>query len=120
MEDSAAEFISWDPNPVTKGELQQLLDTYDSDKEKLLAELKPMFEKRIAFGTAGLRAKMSPGYSRMNDLIVLQTSQGLLSYLAAQLGEDAAQKRGRYIEYRIILHISSLIINKHPSDYTHL
>ena len=94
MEELATQFISWDPNPVTRGQLQNLVDTYAHDKDKLLKELKPMFDKRIAFGTAGLRARMAPGYSRMNDLIILQTSQGLLSYLASQLGEDVAQKRG--------------------------
>ena len=95
MEEQAAQFIAWDPNPYTRDQLQKLLDTYSNDKDSLLAELKPMFEKRIAFGTAGLRAKMAPGYSRMNDLIILQTSQGLLTYLASQMGEDVAQKRGR-------------------------
>ena len=94
MEEEAAQFVAWDPNPVTRGQLQKLLDTFANDKDKLLTELKPLFQKRIAFGTAGLRARMAPGYSRMNDLIILQTSQGLLSYLASQLGEGIAQERG--------------------------
>lgn len=37
--------------------------------------------KRMPFGTAGLRAEMGPGYSRINDLTVVQTTQGLCAYL---------------------------------------
>lgn len=32
-------------------------------------------------GTAGLRGKMGPGFNRMNDVTVQQTSQGLCRYL---------------------------------------
>lgn len=35
---------------------------------------------RAQFGTAGIRGKMEPGWSNMNDLIVIQTSQGLCTY----------------------------------------
>lgn len=36
---------------------------------------------KLTFGTAGLRARMGPGYDRMNCLTVLQTTQGLAAYL---------------------------------------
>ena len=39
---------------------------------------------RIAFGTAGLRAQVGAGYARMNDLIVLQTTKGLASWVLRQ------------------------------------
>lgn len=38
---------------------------------------------RLSFGTAGLRGEMGPGTSRMNDLVVVQTTQGLASYIEA-------------------------------------
>ncbi|KNZ45947.1 hypothetical protein VP01_768g11 [Puccinia sorghi] len=44
-------------------------------------ELASRLCKRIKFGTAGLRAQMSAGFSRMNDVTVIQTSQGLAAYL---------------------------------------
>ena len=98
--DSANQFVSWDPNETTKQELQNLLLSSSSSPADVQEKaLKPLFGKRIAFGTAGLRAGMGPGYSRMNDLIILQTSQGLVSYLSDQLGEEAAQKRGIVIGY---------------------
>ena len=36
---------------------------------------------KLVFGTAGLRARMGPGFDRMNCLTVLQTTQGLAAYL---------------------------------------
>lgn len=39
---------------------------------------------KLAFGTAGLRARMDPGYDRMNCLTVMQTTQGLAAYLESQ------------------------------------
>jgi len=39
---------------------------------------------RLEFGTAGIRGRMAGGYSNMNDLVVIQTSQGLMTYLRKQ------------------------------------
>ena len=36
---------------------------------------------RVKFGTAGIRGKMDAGFSCLNDLIVIQTCQGLAEYL---------------------------------------
>lgn len=44
-------------------------------------ELKRLFGQRLQFGTAGIRGRMGPGYNQMNDLVVIQTAQGLASYL---------------------------------------
>lgn len=37
--------------------------------------------KRLSFGTAGLRGVMAGGYNAMNDLVVIQTAQGLAKYV---------------------------------------
>jgi len=50
-------------------------------KEKNEKELEALIRKPLAFGTAGLRAEMGPGFSRMNGLTVIQASQGLCEYL---------------------------------------
>eukprot|EP00824_Muranothrix_gubernata_P014137 TRINITY_DN29266_c0_g1_i1.p1 TRINITY_DN29266_c0_g1~~TRINITY_DN29266_c0_g1_i1.p1 ORF type:complete len:602 (-),score=142.18 TRINITY_DN29266_c0_g1_i1:44-1753(-) len=44
-------------------------------------ELLKRLGKRLEFGTAGLRGRMGAGFNMMNDLIVLQASQGLCAYL---------------------------------------
>jgi len=45
----------------------------------------------MEFGTAGLRAAMGAGYARMNDLTVIQASQGLATYMLSTLGEQAKE-----------------------------
>ncbi|WLF80004.1 hypothetical protein PVL30_003772 [Lodderomyces elongisporus] len=71
----AQDWLSIDPNPKSKSEIQQLLDA--QDYTKLQAKLYP----RIAFGTAGLRSSMESGFAHMNDVTVLQASQGFVSFL---------------------------------------
>lgn len=36
---------------------------------------------RLSFGTAGLRGVMYAGFNAMNDLVVIQSAQGLLKYI---------------------------------------
>lgn len=43
-----------------------------------------------AAGTAGLRAKMGPGFNRMNPVTIQQTTQGLLRYLQKQAPRQLA------------------------------
>jgi phosphoglucomutase/phosphopentomutase len=71
----AEEYVQWDPNPETRHAMQALIDAKEEN------ELIRLVSKRIQFGTAGLRAAMGPGYVCMNDLVVLQTCQGLIRYL---------------------------------------
>jgi len=53
--------------------------------------LSKLFLKRLEFGTAGLRGRMGPGYSQMNDLVIVQTGQGLTKYLIDTIF-DVSQK----------------------------
>lgn len=40
-----------------------------------------MLLNRLSFGTAGLRGTMCAGYNAMNDLVVIQSAQGLAKYV---------------------------------------
>ena len=62
-------------------------------------ELEDAMNKRLKFGTAGLRGQMGPGYGKMNELTVLQATDGLCTYLVDTFGEDAARERGIVIGY---------------------
>ncbi|XP_052739323.1 phosphopentomutase isoform X2 [Bicyclus anynana] len=74
--DAAVEgWLRHDKNPVTRNEV--LSDISNSKWHKL----KKTMLKRQKFGTAGLRGCMAAGYMCMNDVVVLQTAQGLCSYL---------------------------------------
>lgn len=70
-----AEWLSWDQNETTRVEVEDLVAKED------FATLEEIMMHRLEFGTAGLRGVMAAGYSRMNDLVIIQTSQGLASYV---------------------------------------
>ena len=72
---AALEYISWDPNEETKKAIIKL------SEKLLLSELNLVLSSRLQFGTAGLRGPMGAGYNRMNDLVILQTTQGLVKYI---------------------------------------
>lgn len=69
------EWLKWDQNSKTKSEIENMVKNQKYD------ELKKIMMTRLSFGTAGLRAKMGPGFNCMNDLVILQSSQGLLKNL---------------------------------------
>ncbi|KAG9600032.1 hypothetical protein KCV04_g19548, partial [Aureobasidium melanogenum] len=70
-----AEWLRLDQDASTRSEIERLV------AESNTTELKLRLEKRITFGTAGLRGRMEAGFSRMNSLTVIQASQGLAEYL---------------------------------------
>lgn len=77
---------------MTRGEILSLC--LDGD----VAKLRKLLLSRLKFGTAGLRGQMGPGYSQMNDLVIIQTAQGLAVYLEEAL-EDVILKNGVVVGY---------------------
>ncbi|KAL0257799.1 hypothetical protein SLS55_006964 [Diplodia seriata] len=75
IEKLAEDWLRLDKDPATRDEIYKLL--VHGDKP----ELEKRLRKRIAFGTAGLRASMQAGFSRLNALTIIQASQGLAAYL---------------------------------------
>lgn len=77
-----------------------------TSNESLLSKI---FLERIEFGTAGLRGRMGPGYSQMNDLVVIQTAQGILRYLESlnictkgiMIGYDGRYNSKRYQNFTL-------------------
>mgnify|MGYP000961302296 CR=1 FL=1 len=55
--------------------------------------LQLLIGSRLVFGTAGIRGRMGPGFGQMNDLVVIQTSQGLASYLL-ELDAESVRNQG--------------------------
>ncbi|CEP00129.1 unnamed protein product (mitochondrion) [Plasmodiophora brassicae] len=68
------QYVEWAPDDWSRREAKDMLDR--GDETLLVAR----FGKRIAFGTAGLRAVMGAGTAAMNPLVILQTCQGLCQY----------------------------------------
>lgn len=71
----AQDWLDQDPDPITRSELRELI------KAKKTTVIRELFEGRIAFGTAGLRAALGPGPARMNRLVVTQTAAGIANWL---------------------------------------
>ncbi|WPH00074.1 phosphoglucomutase-2 [Acrodontium crateriforme] len=94
----ANQWIKQDQDEVTRKEIQDLVQANDED------ELEKRLRKRIAFGTAGLRASMKAGFAHMNSLTVLQASQGLAQYindvqgpgLSVVIGYDARHNSAKF------------------------
>jgi phosphomannomutase len=78
-------WLERDPDPDTRHEVEQLVASGDRE------ELEERFSHRLAFGTAGLRGVIGAGPSRMNRLVVRETTAGLAVYLLQQI-PDAAER----------------------------
>jgi phosphomannomutase len=64
-----------DPDPVTKAELEALIERGESD------DLADRFAGTLEFGTAGLRGALGAGPNRMNRVVVTRAAAGLAAYV---------------------------------------
>ncbi|NAZ97730.1 phospho-sugar mutase [Vibrio toranzoniae] len=87
----AMNWLTRDPDPRTREELQHLID------EGMHDELDDRFTQRLEFGTAGLRGKVGCGPNRMNRLVIQETATGLGHYLIEHVANTAI--RGVIIGY---------------------
>ncbi len=84
--EQARAWVSEDPDPETRRELQALVDAQSFD------ELDARFSGPLAFGTAGLRGMLGAGPSRMNRVTVQRSTAGLCAWLRATV--PGATERG--------------------------
>ncbi len=85
LEHAARDWIAGDPDPVTRAELQALLDGGDA------VALRAHAGATLVFGTAGLRGEVGPGPNRMNRATVIRATRGLADHLLARV-PDAAER----------------------------
>ncbi|XP_068144164.1 glucose 1,6-bisphosphate synthase [Drosophila tropicalis] len=87
-------WLKYDKNPST---LSQIMDAIKAEDWNTLRR---RLCTRITFGTAGLRGCMRAGFDSMNELVVIQTAQGLCAYLKEQYpNEEDWKSRGIVIGY---------------------
>ncbi|HMJ12180.1 MAG TPA: phospho-sugar mutase [Polyangiaceae bacterium] len=75
LERAARSWIAGDPDPITRSELQQLLE----DGQR--AELGERLGRSLEFGTAGLRGIVGAGPNRMNRAVVIRTTRALAEHV---------------------------------------
>ncbi|WP_419850059.1 phospho-sugar mutase [Candidatus Poriferisocius sp.] len=74
------EWLAADPDPVTRAELRQLIDTGDQ------AGIDDRFGDRLRFGTAGIRGPMGAGPNRINRVVARQFAAALAEWLGGSGG----------------------------------
>ena len=72
---AAQDWISGDPDPITRAELERLVAAGDAEA------LGRAMGDGLSFGTAGIRGEMGPGSNRMNRATVIKTTAGLARHL---------------------------------------
>lgn len=78
----ASAWAAQDPDPETKAELLQLIESGDS------AALADRMNGRLDFGTAGLRGELGAGPNRMNRVLVAQAAAGIRDYVLENFSAD--------------------------------
>ena len=78
------EFEKWLNSPVVDADTKKELEAIANDENEILAR----FSRPMEFGTAGLRAVMSAGISRMNVYTVAQTTEGLARLIEDENGKE--------------------------------
>lgn len=86
----ARDWAAHDIDAQTKAEAELLIEYASNGDEAAITELSEAFADRLAFGTAGLRGRLGAGPSRMNRVVVSQTSAGFASYLLSRAADDLA------------------------------
>ena len=104
LREQAKQWMEWDPNDRTRQVVADALESSSSSEASSSASgpesataaksLKELFGSRLEFGTAGLRGPMSAGSSGINDLVVLQTAQGICAYAQQVFGMEELRRRG--------------------------
>ncbi|KAL7738416.1 hypothetical protein ACLKA6_006731 [Drosophila palustris] len=105
LDEQIKKWICWDRNPETLSKIKELVKAQDWNM------LRSLLCRRLDFGDDGLMAEMGAGFNAMNDLVVLQTAQGLCAYLIKQypdklmhsnrgivIGYDARQNSKRFAD----------------------
>ncbi|MFC8361914.1 phospho-sugar mutase [Streptomyces griseorubiginosus] len=85
QDDLTARAHTWlteDPDPDTRTELAQLIESGD------VKELEARFSGTLQFGTAGLRGELGAGPMRMNRTVVIRAAAGLAAYLKKHGNEN--------------------------------
>lgn len=116
LDEKIIEWFKWNKDSNADAEIQSLIKNNDTKS------LSKLFLKRLEFGTAGIRGRMGPGFNQMNDLVIIQTSQGLAKYLLDTIGNVETKGvilgyDGRHNSKRFAELTASIFLNKQIKVY---
>jgi len=101
-------YLAWDKDEKTRSQIKALVD--QGDKEALTARL----SGKLAFGTAGIRARVEGGFTRLNNLTVIQITHGFARHLRNVFGDGkinvAIGYDGRFDSKRFAEYASNVFI----------
>ncbi|KAJ2376649.1 hypothetical protein IW150_001850 [Coemansia sp. RSA 2607] len=81
----AERWLAEDKDPKTRAQIHALVEAKDK------AKLEALLRYPVEFGTAGLRARMEAGYSRLNQLTIITASQGLSAFVQREIPHACAR-----------------------------
>lgn len=87
VEELTARAKAWaaaDPDPATVAELGEVLAAVERGEDGAAEDLASRFSGPLEFGTAGLRAGIGAGESRMNIAVVRRTAAGLARFVSGR------------------------------------
>lgn len=87
VEELTARAKAWaaaDPDPATVAELGEVLAAVERGEDGAAENLASRFSGPLEFGTAGLRAGIGAGESRMNIAVVRRTAAGLARFVSGR------------------------------------
>uniref|UniRef100_A0A182F501 Phosphoglucomutase n=1 Tax=Anopheles albimanus TaxID=7167 RepID=A0A182F501_ANOAL len=93
LNEQIAKWLQWDQNEKTREEIRNLAEQQEWET------LRGRLLQRLTFGTAGLRGVMQGGFNAMNDLVVIQSAQGLAKYLLKCYPTAEERSRGIVLGY---------------------
>jgi phosphomannomutase len=93
----ARDWAAQDPDPATSAALTELIRLSEDGVPSARQELSDSFSGTLQFGTAGLRAELGPGPSRMNRVVVRRAAAGLAAFLASAVAAASPGTKPRAV-----------------------
>jgi phosphomannomutase len=115
---AAQDWAAQDPDPATSAALSELILHSQEGVLSARQELADSFSGTLEFGTAGLRAPLGPGPSRMNRVVVRRAAAGLAAFLTSAVDGASTGTRPRAVVGYDARHNSDIFAEETAAIFT--